>query len=394
MRVGIVEVCEPNHYGAVNALLKTYASDKNNEVYVFTVEAIANQLLHHKTTPFPANGTVISMYRDESVASFLNRIQQYHLERIHINTLSRYYREFAQCQWQGPLYFSLHNVEMWYDNGLLNRLGIFRHRLQWLFSKRAWNSMYETTVVFFKEFARQRHRDAFIRKLSAGDYRLVVYSESHGTFLEKYVSPDRIIVFTFALYEEQEDRSPYNDKLRICIPGAVSAYRRDYESLFQVLKRNAALLKDEILVDLLGFIPKDETAIISHIRLLAEEGLEIRYYPDFIEASEYDTLLNQADIILGNVRVQINPHQKYGYTKETGTVYNMIRAAKPGILPVSYPLEALWQSCCLTFEQYDELPGIFLKLRKNPPFLAQLKANAKKMACHYLPEQLYKKLCQ
>ncbi|MBC7920081.1 MAG: hypothetical protein H7Z75_03235 [Ferruginibacter sp.] len=120
--------------------------------------------------------------------------------------------------------------------------------------------------------------------------------------------------------------------------------------------------------------------------------MEILYYPNFIPADQYDFLLSKADVILGNLRVQLNPYQKYGYTKETGTAYNMIRAAKPGILPVGYPLETQWEPCCLTFKDYDALPAMLLDLRYNAFLLSQLKANAHAMASQYAPEQLYERL--
>ena len=47
MLIGIIEVSEPNHYSAVNALLKTYASNSNNQIIVYTLPSI-QKALHRK----------------------------------------------------------------------------------------------------------------------------------------------------------------------------------------------------------------------------------------------------------------------------------------------------------------------------------------------------------
>ena len=43
-KIGIIEVCQPTHYSVVNGLLKAYTYDKNNVVYVFVLEKIADAL--------------------------------------------------------------------------------------------------------------------------------------------------------------------------------------------------------------------------------------------------------------------------------------------------------------------------------------------------------------
>ena len=394
MRIGVIEVCVPNHYGAVNAWIKTYATDQANHIYVFTIDEIANQLKQNQSSEeHYTQVSVISMAPGDTIESFLKHISTYRLDRIHINTLSRYYKAFAGIEWNAAVYFSIHNVELWYDNGLANRFGIYWYRIRWYTIKKAWKGIFESSVLFGKEMVRQQWRDQFIRSLSKTDFRIVVYSESQRRYLEQYVSPEKVIVFTFAIYEGIADHSRSNTKVRVCIPGTVSSYRRDYNSFFTVLKSNSALLKDKIVVDLLGFIPQDEQSIIVQIEELIDQGFEVLYYPAFIQANDYDALLSKADIILGNIRTQLNPYQKYGYTKETGTLYNMIRAAKPGIMPASYPLEPGFDESCIVFHAYDELTGILLKLATDPSILTQLKKKASEISFRYSPQQLYLFLC-
>ena len=90
MRVGIIEVCEPNHYTAVSALAQTYLVDPLNEVIIFTTGTIKPLLAE-------LSGRVkfIIKPEEQSVGEFLAAGSKSSLDRIHINTISKYYKEFV-----------------------------------------------------------------------------------------------------------------------------------------------------------------------------------------------------------------------------------------------------------------------------------------------------------
>jgi hypothetical protein len=188
------------------------------------------------------------------------------------------------------------------------------------------------------------------------------------------------------------DNSVNNSTLRICVPGIVSNGRRDYDSLFRILFDNAEQLKGKLTVDLLGFIPKEEQHLLEPIKALQEKGINMLYYLEFVFGEKYDRPLSQADIVLGNLRVEKNSAQKYGQTKESGTVYNMVRGAKPGLLPENYPLDEEFHASSLLFEDYDQLGKMIVQLVDDKQQIQRLKDQALLNSEQFAPGPLYQLL--
>ena len=92
----------------------------------------------------------------------------------------------------------------------------------------------------------------------------------------------------------------------------------------------------------------------------------------------------------GNLKVNINSQSKYGETKETGVIFNMIKAAKPGVFPSSYqPLKEL-ENACLFYN--DNLFETLQILVLNPSIINNLKNNIKEAVKEFEPLNLYQKL--
>ncbi|MCU0354277.1 MAG: hypothetical protein MUD08_11155 [Cytophagales bacterium] len=389
MKIGIIEICEPNHYTAVEALAETYACDSSNEIFLFVTPLIADllqSLNRHKAV------RLVVQQADEDTLSFLKRILAYPLDRLHINTVSRDYGAFADVDWQGAVYLSVHNTEQWFDNGLRNRFGLFRHQLAEAWREKRFGKIWQKTVLFAKDFGRQRDRERLLRKLMRIDYKMLVYSEAHQAYISRFVPEARVLVFPFALHTHLPDRSSANKRLRICIPGTVSSARRDYDGFFRLLEKSASNWTEKITVDLLGYIPKDEVNIRTRIGHLRKIGFDLLAYDNFIDTSRYDALLSQADLILGNLKVQLNPYQRYGSTKETGVIFNIIKSGKPALLPGDYPVDRDLAAAVRFFGDYTELQKAVSQFLSDRSLLESMKHQAKKAVLAYTPENLLNRL--
>lgn len=385
-KIGILEISQPTHYSVVNGLIKTYACN-NNVVYVFIIEKIATAL---KENGLPENTKLIIYSEKDDLKTFLKNIESYQFDRFHLCTVSKIYRQFVrfnpQCK---ELYFHVHNVEEWFDDRVSQRLGLMMYDLK--------NSSVKASPVravyrFVKAIIFKRYRQQILRKVYSYNHHFIVHSYSVKQFLAKFVPANKISVFPFAIYEYMPDNSINNTKLRICVPGIVSNIRRDYDSLFRVLLLNAEKLKGKVTVDLLGYIPEEELHLLETIKTLQSNGIDMVYYLEFVFGEKYDRPLSQADIILGNLRVEKNSSQKYGQTKESGTVYNMVRGAKPGLLPENYPLDEEFHSSSILFKDYDHIGEIILQLVNDSAKIAFLKQQAKINSEQFSPVSLYRLL--
>lgn len=92
MNIGILEICVKEHYMVVNAVLKTYASDPANKIYVFTTQG-AKDLIMAQDNDGPQIEYVL-FDPNSNVNDFFKLIKQYPLDRIHYTTVTKYFKAF------------------------------------------------------------------------------------------------------------------------------------------------------------------------------------------------------------------------------------------------------------------------------------------------------------
>ena len=227
------------------------------------------------------------------------------------------------------------------------------------------------------------------------NYRLeiIVHSEGQKEALIEYSCKSPITVFPFAIYEGMEDNSQSNELLTICIPGVITQAKRDYLGLFKALQQNSETLSDRIFLDLLGYISdREKESMGIAIANLIDSGYKVHYHDSFVYGKEFDRAIANCDLLLNNQFISKNSTEVYGKTKESGMIFNMLRAAKPGILPKEYNVSSEFQDCSLFFDSYPHLIEIVTEVLDNPAQLKQLKAAAKELSVRYLPKNLYSRL--
>ncbi|MBK0382256.1 hypothetical protein I5M32_04720 [Pedobacter sp. SD-b] len=387
MKIGIIEICEPNHYTAVEALAITYAQNNLNQITVFTLSDLKISF------PFPQENIKTELNKqNETVLAYLKRIAALDFDVIHINTISSYYKEFSCIDWQSKTVLTIHNIETFFDNPLKKQVELLKFRLKKASLAKLKTTVYLPIKYFIKEKKRQRYRDIVVEKAKAKGDKILVYGNTQKEYLQRYLKAANIIVFPFCIHQTPQDLSLNNKELRVCIPGSVDDHRRDYDGLLEGLKENATFFKGKIMIDLLGYIPKNNQYLIPKIKELQNLGLLFRYQKDFIQTNEFENRLNSCDIILGNLKPSLDNQSKYGQTKETGVIFNMIKAAKPGIFPNSYPIPNDLKTICLSYQ--DNALIVLKQLIENPSLLVSLKEKAKLAVKVYEPKNLYPKLIQ
>lgn len=384
LKIGIVEICEANHYTAVEALAYTYATAKENKITVFTLQKFKENF------QFKHPQIEVITPKTEDLSPFLNLINNFGLDRIHINTIDKYYQKFAQVNWNAVLILTVHNTNIWFNNSLSKRWDLLLEKLRKTNLSKLKNTFYLPIKYFVKDFKKQQHINQLVNQIILRNGVFLVYSDAQKQYLLSLNARLNILVFPFCIHQNLEDLSKNNKKLRICVPGSVDESRRDYHLLIEVLKNNQSFFNERVSVDFLGYISKDNQEILKHILALEANGLTVFYNQGFINHTQFDERLQACDIILGNLKVNINSQSKYGETKETGVIFNMIKAAKPGVFPSSYqPLKEL-ENACLFYN--DNLFETLQILVLNPSIINNLKNNIKEAVKEFEPLNLYQKL--
>ena len=390
MLIGIFEVSEPNHYSAVNGLVKTYASDPRNEIIVYTLPSIEKALVENG---LPKNSKLVVLEEDGSLQKLLNKAENIAFDRIHICTLFDNYIEFARFKPQTKdIYFHVHQVEEWYNDNFDRAINTLVPSLKNKDQNRQYSRIIARAVRDYLLY-RPLRRKMLARFDTDYNLQLIVHSEGQKEALLSYDCKSPITIFPFAIYEGMSDMSQDNKTLQICIPGVITQAKRDYLSFFEVLKQNADVLSDRIDLYLLGYVSdREKSEMGAAIQEVIDAGYRVDYHDSFVYGEEFDRAIAKCDLLLNNQFVSRNSTEVYGKTKESGMIFNMLRAAKPGLLPREYNVSQEFHDCTLFFDSYPHLIDLIKQVTEDPQLLQQLKTSAQKLSASYLPDSLYSRL--
>ena len=394
MKIAILEIAPHGHYPYVESITQVFTAVPENEVVIFTNEKGQQHLQHLAAKDSSDNHQVslIIKQNTEGYGEFFQRIQNF--DKIIVVTLEAYAREpykmmqaFNKTEFNCPIFYVVHNLDLWFQQSLIDKIRNIFFNLTSLKIFIYWFKVYFYYTLI---------NNSIISKVIKSKGRFVTMTQAMGNELAKYVGSERVAIIPFSVFDEKKiHKTPTNTRLRVCIPGFLSEARRDYGAIFKLLDgESEQFLKTYIEWDFLGGINKTENgqAIKQKAEKYILKGHKIHVYESFISMEEFDDNLSKADIILGNMHLQQGANSVYGKTKETGIIFTMIKAAKPGILPTEYPCDAHLTSSVLTFKNYDDVLEILKLLFINRNELAILQVKALENALKFTPLSIYSKL--
>ena len=386
MKVGILEIMPTGHYTLVDSVVRIFASDKENHIYICIRENGEKNLQSLKNL-FENQITIIHWDPLTSLKLFFDKVNEIYLDKLYIITLEKYHKDFYSFVFNCQINIFIHNIDEWFDKRFIY---LFYH----LFRKSPdINSIiYNLKKNIYYNYYKRRINN----KILNNDGRFIVLNSTLKNELKTFIPENKIEVIPFSVFNSKlKCESNNNNVLRICIPGIVSELRRDYYLVSKIMFENLDKFKGKVEFLLLGFISNKEFGfrIIEEYKRLNESGIKVKYFStDYIPLEIYDFELAQSDIVLGNIKINIDKYSVYGKTKETGVPFTMIRAAKPGILPQNYPSFKKLESSTLRFSNSESLVEILTELISNNNIILKLNVEALKNSLKFEPNEIYKSL--
>jgi hypothetical protein len=392
MHVGVVELMETGHIALVETVSRVFCSEPGNKVTVYTTAKHARNLdFLLKLLP---NLEITVKPGEVDEKGFLQRIAVTPHDRIYVITMTRLFPEFARWPVTMPLFLVIHNLDEWYGLSFSGRIIKFINA--------GMQSCDLNSVVYhFKMYLLYySFKKRILKKVNQTHGKVVVLSEAVRSQFEKFRIREPAEVIPFSVFDPSlirpatEPTSP----LRICVPGILSQYRRNYIGLLELMEKSLTSLKGKFIIDLLGGVQPDNPlnqceTILEKIEILKNKGFSVIVHNvRFIPPEEYDRNLSSCDIILGNMNVVLNNFSQYGKTKETGLPFAMIKAGKPGILPKNYPAPEEIGSGILTYNSYEDLGRLLQDLINDRSYLVKLQEKALENSSRFSPDVIYKKL--
>jgi hypothetical protein len=394
MQAGVAEIMETGHITLAESLCRIFCCDPGNKVYLFTIETHSANLSF--LCSIYANLVLVVKPREQKVEDFLNNIGNYSLDRIYLVTLTKHFRIISEWSLKTRLFLVIHNTDEWFGNSFHESVKKFFYSISKTLHLNLW-------IYFFKlNFIFPAYKKAILRNVQKSDGRLVVLSRSVQNVMNelKIKVPSEVVPFSVFDPSLVTFQSSPNSQLRICVPGILSQYRRNYLAFLETVEAQLAELKHQFIIDFLGGVrhdnPLDNHAmILNKIDELKNKGFSIIVHPvKFSPSDEYNIELSKADIIIGNMNVTLNKYSIYGKTKETGVPFAMIKAGKPGILPDTYPVPEELSTSTLVYHDFNNLGKILANLISDRQIIEDLKIKALENSSKFSPELVYNQLLE
>jgi hypothetical protein len=392
MRIGIIELMDTSHVVLVETFCRIFCFDRRNNVFLFTTDKYS-EYFNFLSKQY-SNLSLIIKPHQQSHDSFLIQIDSVHLDRLYIVTLTKYFSNFSRWKVKARMFLVIHNLDEWFSLSLFQSV---KKIFYYIYHSRRLDSSF----FFFKSYLIYPvFKKRILKNLSKNNGCLVVLSEALRQEFTRLKVKMPIVVVPFAVYDPSFPfvEPSAGKELRICVPGTLSQYRRNYLALLDLIEKQLGSYKNRLIFDFLGGIQSDNQMndtreILEKVNHLNNNGFKIIvHHIELIPPLEYDTELSQADIILGNMNVVLNKFSVYGKTKETGLPFAMIKAAKPGILPYNYPVPVEIASSTLLYNDFSDLGGIIINLINDPEALMELKNRALVNSKYFSTEIIYNKL--
>ncbi|WP_127129700.1 hypothetical protein [Pseudoflavitalea rhizosphaerae] len=234
------------------------------------------------------------------------------------------------------------------------------------------------------------------RLVRAVDEFTVLSSTMEDALRSKLPSGKIVRSIPGAIFDESRYRQPGNidDAIHIVVPGTVDEKRRNYDSVFALLE-SCYQQNIKVKITLLGGIcnPYGLRVLAKAKAYAALHDNLIWYETEIVEQPEFDRVMQGSHFIFSPTVIDTvifdDVQEQYGLTKSSGNVGDMIRFARPAIIPKHLRLSPEFSACVIRYEHIMEIPDQLSQIRDNPSKYIMFREAAHVCSLQFRAEVLY-----
>ena len=323
MKVGIFET---EHYEGAYPVIRLFDIPSNNLVIFTTPETYKrfNDLFKEEANKFQwvilnTKGRRVGFFRQ-----LYREAKKHRLDIFYINTISSNHLLFAGViafLRKTRIILTLHDINC-----------MFNSRWSWKPRKMAHHIGKRYLLRLVKEFN--------------------VVSDTMISYLRDKTRGKKIIHnFPGAVFEHKNSSAAINESIHLVIPGSIDKRRRNYDMVFDLL-RLAEEKKLPLRITILGgYTDPYGAGIIQKARSFPTHYTTLSFYEtDVVLQDEFDRQLNDAHFIyipsVINTTICFDIPEIYGLSKSSGNVFDVIKHAKPFIVPKGLRIPETLESSC------------------------------------------------
>lgn len=363
-----IVIYDTQHYEMVNVLLNIFDSDENHILFLVDIK-IKRKMESHPITSSRITRYDFVIEENQGTTDFFSeaerKVKELKPDLMIFNTIDKDYAPIWKFikRLSFPYLVTVHNLNTWLNPPFtLNR----------------------------KALSNYYYRRKIIKKSSF----LAVQEELFIEYIRKNKLYDKPVVTIPHTLQEESLVHPKNEKIRIAIPGGIDGVRRDNDFALDVIEEiNKVSCNFQFVF--LGKVVGLGEKIWQRILLLQSKGIDIQHYYDDHSNVIFDNEMKQCDLIFLPLNVDTKYEgivEVYGTSKVTGVIYDMMRFAKPGVVPKKMVIPPTMANSLLSYDSKEQLIRILLEWEENPQRITERKKIAAENAEYYTRENIRKRV--
>jgi len=368
MKIGIFET---EHFEGSYPVIKLFDYN-NNDITVFAYEQAYEQFKHlfpeepkrytWKVKPEKRSKHlfILDMYRE---------IKKNNISLVYLNTVSNNFFVYALMVFflrRVRVVLTIHNINTWFEY------------------KRSFS---------FRRIVRYLGRKLLISVVR--DFNVVALTMIHP--LEKKLGLTRKVhCLPGAVFEadniKQTQADPC-DRINIVIPGAVDGRRRNYQAVFDLITVLETEKLPATIIFLGRFYEEYGANILQRCSTWPQVHTELNYYEfEIVDQPEFDRVMNKASCVfipsVLQTIIEDGVTEFYGTTISSGNLFDVIKHAKPFIIPRELPVDHFLERSCFRYKNTKDIVQLISTLHQQPGYYAEWLKSAMQSSGNYTMEKV------
>jgi hypothetical protein len=356
MNIGIFET---EHFEGAYPVIKLFDNGAN-AITIFTYEKSYRQFNF-------LFGASIEKYqwivKDESesknyfIFKMYNEIKKRNIELLYLNTVSNNFHSYMvliKMLRRIRIIATIHNINEYLE---FNKTNTFRQKVRRSGKKLFIKEVKEFNVVSLTMVENLK------RKLPA-------YKKVHcipGAVFEK----EKIKIAEFAAEE----------KIKIVVAGTIDMRRRDYNQVFELLDKCNAVQLPVVVTLLGGYYGEEGKKVLANCKKYSLNHDNLTFYDgDVVDQPEFDRVMNDVHFVwipsVIKTVLQDDVTEVYGATISSGNLFDIIKHAKPFIVPAQLQFDSYLNSSSFKYQDADDIIEYLQKFITDPSLYDELKEKA------------------
>lgn len=172
------------------------------------------------------------------------------------------------------------------------------------------------------------------------------------------------------VFEKQQAQLQVSDHLHLVVPGSIDKKRRDYAQVFALITA-AHDRKLRVHITLLGgYTTPYGKSVFERAKAVKSEYVKMSVYDtDTVHQDEFDKQLDNAHFVfiptVIDTAICFAIPETYGLTKSSGSVFDVIKHARPFIVPTALRISTTVERSCFRYTATAELVDFLEKFLKD-----------------------------